>query len=111
MEFLNDRTKMMVACARKTKLASDRGFLKMKIFGHPLVSGHLLGKTAVVSVDEGDSNSGGKGGNSGMSERDNVIMVGEEVSGGANEGDAMIINGGNSQGHSCFKEGKRERWK
>ena len=41
-EFLNDRTKMMVACARKTKLTRDRGFLKMKIFGHPLVSGHLL---------------------------------------------------------------------
>ena len=65
----------------------------MKIFGHPLVSRHLLGKTAVVSVDEGDSNSGGKAGDSGMSERDNVIMVGEEVSGGANEGDAMIMVG------------------
>ena len=33
-------------------------------------------------------------GDSGVSERDNVIMVGEEVSRGVNEGDAVIMVGG-----------------
>ena len=53
-----------------------------------------VSKTTVVSMDEGDSNSGGKGGYRGVSERDDMIMVdGEEVGGGANEGDAVIMVG------------------
>ena len=53
-----------------------------------------VSKTAVLSVDEGDSNSGGKGGDKGVNERDDVIIVdGEEVGRAANERDAVIMVG------------------